>query len=112
MHSARMKEGKVYRLRNDNGIVLIYNPAERLIFFESGYPGTMLSEALGIETSHTKTPSPSKCFEIEQMRAHYKERLREGFRVHGGPESFDLGQPRAPRPLDPPSDFEYGLTDT
>jgi hypothetical protein len=105
-----MSQAYVYVLKNSRGQYLSYNPAEGLIFIGPG-DGVFLSQELGFPSSARRTPKPSHVFTIDEMRDHYRARLKEGFRPERVEKHFLSDPPRA-RSAEMPEDFEYGFTDT
>ena len=109
---SNLREITIYALINDKGHCLTYNPVEGFIFFGNGANGLMLSEELCIPTSHRAVPSPPAIFSLEEMRKHYGDRLKEGYRALGNGQKHLIGDPRRRSHSSLPPDFEYGLTDT
>jgi hypothetical protein len=110
--ASNMKQASVYVLVNSRGHQLAYNPIEGLIFFRKVADGVLLSERLGFPTSERRSPTPSHVFTIDEMRAHYKARLEEGFRPLGPAEIHGISERPLARSVQEPEDFEYGFTDT
>jgi hypothetical protein len=102
----------VFVLKGPGGLQLAYNPDEGLIFFRNVADGVTLSERLGFPTSERRFPSPSRVFSLDEMREHYKDRLREGFAPLGEAEVHFISNGTPVKTVEVPDDFEYGLTDT
>ena len=102
----------VFVLKGPGGLQLAYNPDEGLIFFRNVADGVIFSERLGFPTSERRVPSPSRVFSLDEMREHYKDRLREGFAPVGDAEVHFISRSSPVKSVAAPDDFEYGLTDT